>query len=72
MHYHIDKPVSKFFSYCFQNVIIQAAFPEDYFKVHLSTTNGTYHTVTTVQKGKTNIDGALTTIIRQVTSIIYL
>ncbi|VDI43866.1 nuclear pore complex protein Nup210, partial [Mytilus galloprovincialis] len=47
------------------NIIIEAAFPSTYFKLHYSTKNGTYHTVTTLQKGKTNIDGALTTIIRK-------
>ncbi|XP_063400570.1 nuclear pore membrane glycoprotein 210-like [Mytilus trossulus] len=47
------------------NIIIEAAFPSNYFKLHYSTKNGTYHTVTTLQKGKTNIDGALTTIIRK-------
>ena len=49
-----------------QNIVIRAAFPETYFNVHYSTRNGTYHTVTALQRGKTNIDGALTTIIRQV------
>ncbi|CAC5367420.1 NUP210 [Mytilus coruscus] len=47
------------------NIIIDAAFPDTYFELHYSTKNGTYHTVTTLQKGKTNIDGALTTIIRK-------
>ncbi|KAL5006223.1 hypothetical protein ScPMuIL_015029 [Solemya velum] len=46
------------------NVIIKAQFPKEYFKVLFSTTNGTYHRVQTLKKGRTDIEGALSTIIK--------
>ena len=48
-------------------MIISALFPKAYFKIRHSTHNGTYHAVRTLQKGETEIDGELATIIREVT-----
>ncbi|XP_067655062.1 nuclear pore membrane glycoprotein 210-like isoform X1 [Haliotis asinina] len=47
------------------NVRIEAMFPSKYFKVLSSSVNGTYHRVQTVVKGFTDIDGALTAVIRE-------
>ncbi|XP_071099780.1 nuclear pore membrane glycoprotein 210-like isoform X2 [Haliotis cracherodii] len=47
------------------NVRIEAAFPSKYFKVLSSTVNGTYHRVQTLVKGFTDIDGALTAVMRE-------
>lgn len=48
-----------------QNVMIDALFPKEYFNVKFSTKNGTYHIVKTLQKGDTDLEGALSTIIKQ-------
>ncbi|XP_053384665.1 nuclear pore membrane glycoprotein 210-like [Mercenaria mercenaria] len=47
------------------NVIIDALFPIEYFDVQFSSKNGTYHIVKTLQKGDTDLEGALSTIIKQ-------
>ena len=49
-----------------QNVIIDALFPARYFEIQFSSKNGTYHVVRTLQRGDTDIEGALSTIIKQV------
>ncbi|XP_053384697.1 nuclear pore membrane glycoprotein 210-like [Mercenaria mercenaria] len=47
------------------NVIIDELFPIEYFDVQFSSKNGTYHIVKTLQKGDTDLEGALSTIIKQ-------
>lgn len=54
--------------FSFQNVIIDSMFPKKYFNVQYSTKNGTYHHVKTMEKGKTEIEGALTKIIKVVSN----
>jgi len=49
-----------------QNVLIDSVFPSEYFEVLFSTKNGTYHIVRTLQKGSTDIDGELNTVIKGV------
>ena len=51
----------------FQNVRIEAEFPAEYFRVHSSTENGTYHVVETLTPGFPVIDGTLRAVLRQVT-----
>jgi hypothetical protein len=46
--------------------MIDALFPGEYFKVEFSTDNGTYHVVRTLRKGDTDLEGALSTIKKQV------
>ncbi|ESO84308.1 hypothetical protein LOTGIDRAFT_236288 [Lottia gigantea] len=47
------------------NVRIEAEFPSTYFKVLFSSINGTYHRVKTLVRGRTEIDGELTAIIKK-------
>ncbi|KAK3103291.1 hypothetical protein FSP39_018237 [Pinctada imbricata] len=47
------------------NVILRGVFPKEYFDVKFSTPNGTHHRVYTLQKGTTNIDGSLVSVIRE-------
>lgn len=49
-----------------QNLRIDAFFPTDYYTVHHSTKNGTYHYVTALRKGHGNIKGHLRAVVSQV------
>lgn len=50
---------SFYFLKLFQNLIIEAVFPAEYFRVNHQTKNGSYFHVTTLKKGVVNIRGSL-------------
>ena len=49
-----------------QNVRVEAIFPKAYFDMLHSSINGTYHRVRTLLKGETIIDGALVSVVDDV------
>lgn len=52
--------------FVFQNLRVEAQFPEEYFQVLESSRNGTYHIVKTLKKGFTDIEGQLRAVLREV------
>ena len=56
----------KYFQSYFQNVRVEAIFPSTYFNVLHSSINGTYHIVRTLLKGEVIIDGALVSVVDDV------
>jgi len=51
---------------------VKVQFAAEYFKVHESSDNGTYHVVETLQKGFTTFHGELLSVTVSVSAAIYL
>lgn len=50
----------------FQNVRIDTGFPAEYFEVHESSLNGSYHRVKALKEGLTLIDATLSAVVDEV------